>query len=47
MPQKLSPQQYASRFDLLHFRDSYLQKLDLSSMSFSLEAREPYRQKYC
>ena len=46
MPQKLSPQQYASRLDLLHtLGDGYLQKLDLSSMSFSLEAREPYLDK--
>ena len=46
MPQNLSPQQYASELDLLHtLGDGYLQKLDLSSMSFSLEAREPYLDK--
>ncbi len=46
MPKSETPQQYASRLDLLHtLGDGYLQKVDLSSMSFSLEAREPYLDK--
>ena len=43
MPNNLTIEEYASRLDLKHtLGDGYLQKLDLSSMAFSLEAREPF-----
>ena len=43
MPNDLTVEEYASRLDLKHtLGDGYLQKLDLSSMAFSLEAREPF-----
>ena len=46
MPQNQSSQEYALRLDLIHtLGDGYLQKLDMSSMSYSLEAREPYLDK--
>ena len=43
MPRNETSQKYASRLDLIHtLGDGYMQKVDLSTMSFSLEAREPY-----
>ena len=42
MPAGLSPAEQAMRLDLLHILpEEYLQKTDLSSMAYSLEAREP------
>jgi asparagine synthase (glutamine-hydrolysing) len=42
MPATLSPAEQAMRLDLVHILpEEYLQKTDLSSMAYSLEAREP------
>src|SRR5258708_1428890 len=42
MPATLSPAERATRLDLAHvLPEEYLQKTDLSSMAYSLEAREP------
>ncbi len=42
MPRGLTPAEQAMRLDLTHILpEEYLQKTDLSSMSYSLEAREP------
>ena len=42
MPPRLTPAEQAMRLDLTHILpEEYLQKTDLSSMSFALEAREP------
>jgi asparagine synthase (glutamine-hydrolysing) len=42
MPKALAPAEQAMRLDLTHILpEEYLQKTDLSSMSYSLEAREP------
>src|SRR5258708_3711561 len=42
MPATLSPAERATRLDLAHILpEEYLQKTDLSSMAYSLEAREP------
>lgn len=41
-PRELAPSEYAMRFDISHtLPDDYLQKVDVASMAFSLEAREP------
>lgn len=43
MPKNQKLEEYATRLDLKHtLGDGYLQKLDLSTMAFSLEAREPF-----
>ena len=43
MPVSLSIQEVVSRIDLIHtLGDGYLQKLDLATMAFSIEAREPF-----
>src|SRR6266849_8814837 len=42
MPAALAPAEQAMRLDLVHILpEEYLQKTDLSSMAYSLEAREP------
>jgi asparagine synthase (glutamine-hydrolysing) len=42
MPKALAPAEQAMRLDLTHILpEDYLQKTDLSSMAYSLEAREP------
>jgi asparagine synthase (glutamine-hydrolysing) len=42
MPDNLAPTERAMRLDLVHILpEEYLQKTDLSSMAYSLEAREP------
>jgi asparagine synthase (glutamine-hydrolysing) len=42
MPDNLAPAERAMRLDLAHILpEEYLQKTDLSSMAYSLEAREP------
>ena len=42
MPQHLAPAEQAMRLDLTHvLPEEYLQKTDVSSMAYSLEAREP------
>lgn len=43
MPKNQKLEEYVTRLDLKHtLGDGYLQKLDLSTMAFSLEAREPF-----
>ncbi len=43
MPKTLLIEEIASRLDLMHtLGDGYLQKLDISTMAFSVEAREPF-----
>ena len=43
MPKNQKLEEYASRLDIKHtLGDGYLQKLDLSTMAFSVEAREPF-----